>query len=189
MRRNSARGQALTEFALVVPALLVFVLLMIDLGRAYYQDIDAAGASRAGARMAILSDTSDIGSAVRDEPNSGIPNTDADWGSEGPSGSYGTCVISTATCGDPSGCVPSSFGGGQLACFAVRPCLLSSGGDLGTCSSFGSWGTRPEPGGGHAVQVVVVIKFPPVTPALPALLGPSGVLYLKQSSIAEELYF
>ena len=189
MSRPHSRGQALTEFALIVPVLLLFVLLMVDVGRAYYQAIDASGAGRAGARMGILSDTSDIGSAVRDEPNSGIPNTDATWGAEGPSGGYGTCVNSLATCGDPSGCVASSFSGGQLACFAVRPCLLSSGGDLGSCTGYGTWGTRPEPGGGHGLQVVVVIKFPPVTPALSALLQPSGVLYIRQGSTAEELYF
>jgi len=63
------KGQALVEFALFAPALTVFVLLTVDVGRAYWESIDAAGASRAGVRMGIISDTADIGSAVRDEPN------------------------------------------------------------------------------------------------------------------------
>jgi hypothetical protein len=169
--------------------LLLFVLLTIDLGRAYYQAIDAAGASRAGARIGIISDTSDIGDSVRDEPNSGIANTVGIWGSEGTAQVYGDCTKATNTCGDPNGCVAASFQGGQIACFAIRPCNLSSGGDLGSCTSFGTWGTRPAPGGGHGLLVLVVIKFAPVTPALNIMLGPGNVLYLRQQSVAEELYF
>lgn len=91
------------------------------------------------------------------------------------------------TCGDPSGCVASSFSGTQVACFAIRTCNLSSGGDLGTCDSWGGWGQRPV-SGGHGLQVVVVIKFPAVTPALGSLVS-GGTLYLTQSAIGDELYF
>ena len=189
LRRRGDGGQALVEFALSVPVLLLLVMLTLDLGRAFWQDIDGAGASRAGARMGIISDTSDIGDAVRNEPNSGIPNTVAAWGSVGPGQSAGTCTASGSTCGDSGGCAASSFVGAQYACFAIRTCTLSSGGDLGSCVSFGSWGFRPETGGGHGLQVKVVIKFSPVTPALGRLLGGSGVIYLTQVSTAEELYF
>jgi hypothetical protein len=188
-KRRKSLGQALTEFVLVTPPLLLFVLLTVDVGRAYYQDIDAAGASRAGARMGIISDTSDIADAVRDEPNSGIANTVANWGQEGPGQGYGSCSSANSTCGDPSGCVAGSFTGGQIACFAVRPCYLSSGGDLGSCTAYGAWGTRPEPGGGHGLQVLVVIKFPPVTPALSVMIGSGNSLYLRQQAVGEELYF
>lgn len=187
-RRQRSSGQALVEFCLLAPALLAFVLITVDLGRAYWQAIDAAGAARAGARMAIISDTSDIGSAVRDEPNSGIPDTVAAWGNEGPGMANGTCVAANATCGDSGGCAPGSFSGSQIACFAVRSCVLSSGGDLGTCSSFGPWGQRPVPGGGHAIQVMVVIKFVAATPALSQIV-PAGIIYMRQSSIAEVVYF
>src|ERR1700730_3002790 len=189
-RRRASSGQAIVEFTLLVPVLLLFVLLTVDVSRAYWQSIDAAGASRAGARMAIISDTSDIGSAVRDEPNSGLPNTVAAWGNEGPGQPNGVCTSSTATCGDASGCVSTSFTvSTQIACFAVRPCNLSSTGDLGSCSSYGTLGTRPEPGGGHAIQVVVVIKFRAATPALAQFVGPGGNLYLNQKTVAEEVYF
>jgi len=80
----TARFGAYVNSLLIAPVLIAFVLLTVDVGRAYWQAIDAAGAARAGARMGIISDTSDIGSAVRDEPNTGIPNTAAAWGSEGP---------------------------------------------------------------------------------------------------------
>jgi hypothetical protein len=186
-RLNS--GQALVEFTLTVPVLMLFVLLTVDVGRAYWQSIDAAGAARAGARMAAISDTSDIGSSVRDEPNSGIPDTVAVWGLVGPGQPQGTCTTATSVCGDPGGCVPTSFIGAQTACFAVRTCFLSSGADLGTCSVFGGWGLRPTPGGGHAVEVLVVIKFIAATPALAQIIGPGGNLYLTQFSITEEVYF
>ena len=92
-------------------------------------------------------------------------------------------------CGDPFGCVPTSFIGTQTACFAVRACYLTGGGDLGTCSVYGGWGYRPVPGGGHAVEVLVVIKFIAATPALAQIIGPGGNLYLSQYSITEEVYF
>ena len=185
--RQSQTGQALVEFCLLAPALLVFVLLTVDVGRAYWESIDAAGAARAGVRMGIISDTSDIGSAVRDEPNSGIPNTTSAWGSVGPGTVYGTCTSAASVCGDPGGCAASSFVPSQIACFAVRACSLSSGGDLGSVSGCGSWGYRPE-STGHALQVTVVVKFPAVTPAFSAFV-PGGNLFLTQSSVGDELYF
>jgi hypothetical protein len=184
------RGQALVEFAIITPVLLLFVLLTVDVGRAYWQAIDAAGAARAGVRMAVISDTSDIGGAVRDEPNTGIPNTVAAWGSEGPGQPWGVCTSATAVCGDPSGCPSTSFGGSQIACFAVRTCNLQSG-DLGNCASYGPWGVRPLDGAGHGVQVLVVIKFTSVTPALAQIAGAAsgGTIYIQQTAIGEELYF
>ena len=65
-RRYGDRGQALVEFCLLTPVLLLFVLLTVDVGRAYFVAVDAAGAARAGTRTGIISDTSDIGGAVRD---------------------------------------------------------------------------------------------------------------------------
>src|ERR1700682_3671921 len=160
-RNRRQRRQALVEFALITPALILFVLLTVDIGRAYWESIYGAGAARAGVRMGIISDTSDIGSAIRDEPNTGIPNTVAAWGSEGPGTSWGTCG-SAGTCGDPNGCANSSFSGGQIACFAIRTCVLSNG-DLGSCTSYSAWGVRPL-SGGHGLQVVVVIRFTAVMP-------------------------
>jgi hypothetical protein len=180
-------GQALVEFCLLAPALLLFVLLTVDVGRAFWESIDSAGAARAGVRMGIISDTSDIGSAVRDEPNTGIPNTTTAWGNEGPGTSWGTCTSANGTCGDPNGCAAGSFTGSQVACFAIRTCNLSSGGDLGSCQSWGPWGQRPV-SGGHGLQVTVVIKFSAVTPALGTLV-PGGTIYLTQSAVGDELYF
>jgi hypothetical protein len=185
--KRKQRGQALVEFCLLTPALIIFVLLTVDVGRAFWETIDAAGAARAGARMGIISDTADIGNAVRDEPNTGIPNTVASWGAEGPGTTWGTCTTANGNCGDPNGCAPSSFSGTQVACFAVRSCNLSSGIDLGSCSSYGPWGLRPV-AAGHGLEVRVVIKFPAVTPALSSFVN-GGTLYLTQVSLGNELYF
>jgi hypothetical protein len=184
-RHARQRGQALVEFALITPVLIVFVLLTVDVGRAYWEAIDAAGAARAGVRMGIISDTSDIGSAIRDEPNTGIPNTLAAWGSEGPGTSWGTCG-GAGTCGDPNGCVSASFSAGQVACFAIRTCNLSAG-DVGSCSSYSAWGVRPV-SGGHGLQIVVVIKFAAVTPVASQIIS-GGILLLRQTSLGDELYF
>jgi len=187
MGKQRQKGQALVEFCLLAPALLLFVLLTVDVGRAFWESIDAAGAARAGVRMGIISDTADIGSAIRDEPNTGIPNTIAAWGAMGPGTSWGTCTSPTSTCGDPNGCAARSFSGAQIACFAIRTCSLSSGGDLGSCGSYSAWGVRPV-AGGHGLQIVVVVKFPAVTPALGALVN-GGTLYLTQTAMGDELYF
>ncbi len=187
--RRGQSGQALVEFCLLTPVLLLFVLLTVDVSRAYFQAVDAAGAARAGARMGIISDTSDIGSAVRAEPNTGIPDTVAAWGAEGPGQANGVCTSAGATCGDVSGCTAGAFSGTQYACFSVRACQLSGGGDIGSCMSYGPWGMRPQDGSStHGLQVLVVIKFSAVTPAL-SVIVPGGLLYLHQSAIAEELYF
>jgi hypothetical protein len=187
--RRAGRGQALVEFCLLTPALLLFVLLTVDVGRAYFQAVDAAGAARAGTRMGIISDTSDIGGAVRAEPNSGIPDTVAAWGAEGPGQPNGVCTVAASVCGDPNGCPSTAFSGSQFACFAVRACNLNRGGDFGTCSVYGQWGIRPQDGGSsHGLQVLVVIKFSAVTPAL-SVIVPSGLLFLHQSATGEELYF
>lgn len=175
------------EFALITPALILFVLLTVDLGRAFWESVDAAGAARAGVRMGIVSDTSDIGGAIRAEPNSGIPNTAAAWGAVGPGTAQGTCITGGAVCGDPNGCASTSFSGAQVACFAIRTCTMSSGGDLGNANCSGPWGIRPS-NAGHGLQVVVVIKFPAVTPALSQLIV-GGALYLTQTATGVELYF
>jgi hypothetical protein len=183
------RGQALVEFCLLTPVLLLFVLLTVDVGRAYFVAVDAAGAARAGTRSGIISDTSDIGGAVRAEPNSGIPDTVAAWGAEGPGQPNGVCTVSTSVCGDPNGCPSTAFSGTQFACFSIRACALNVGGDFGTCSVYGPWGIRPQGGSTtHGLQTMVTIKFSAVTPAL-GVIVPGGLLYLRQSAIGEELYF
>ncbi len=197
-RRNRSRGQSLVEFAIMVPVLTLITAGTIDLGRAFYLNIEISGAARQGTRAGILSDTTDIGDAIRQEPNTAIPNTVAAWGNTAQDQGNGCTPGTSANCGDGGGCQPSVFTGSRAACFAIRTCTLTGGAgnnsDLGTCTSFGAWQTRPVPGAGgsgpHGLQVLVVYKLPPVTPFLALMTaGTGGNLYLKSYALADELYF
>ena len=54
MRHRRTRGQALVEFALVIPVFLALLLGMIDLGRAVWAADSLASAAREAARFAIV---------------------------------------------------------------------------------------------------------------------------------------
>src|ERR1700716_4186150 len=110
------RGQALVELAMILPLLVLLMLGSADLGRAYYLKLEMSGASRAGMRMAVLGAGTDIGNAVRAEPNSAIPNSTAAWGSEGPGGGNDCKPGTTHACGDTAGCAPGlNWQVGQIA--------------------------------------------------------------------------
>lgn len=59
-RKPRARGQALVEFALVLPVLLLLMLALFDFGRAIYAFNTVSNAAREGARLAIV-DQSQVG--------------------------------------------------------------------------------------------------------------------------------
>jgi hypothetical protein len=190
---RDGRGQSLIEFALTLPLLLLLVFGVTDLARGFYYSIEISGAARAGAREAIITEITDIGDAVRSEPNSAIANTAAVWGDTAAGGTNGDCTSATGLqhCGDPNGCPASVFTGTRIACFAVRTCTLS-GQDNGTCTVFGNWNTRPAAATTtiRGVQVIVVYKFPVVTPVLQQILPTTnGFLRLSQVGLGEELYF
>ncbi len=176
MQPGRRRGQAATEMALMVPILALLMLGSADLGRAFYLSIEISGASRAGMRNGVLDTSTDIGAATRGEPNSAIPNDLATWGDAGPGGA-------NAVNGDPSGCPPSVFTGTRVACFAVRPCVVTNN----ICTSYGLWGTRPPPGVDTGLAVRVVYKVTPYTPLIPNF-APGGVFYLTSDTIGLQLY-
>lgn len=183
--RRTRLGQAMVEMAIVAPVLVLLMLGAADLGRAFYLDIEVTGASRAGVRAAIVGQATDVGVAVRSEPNSAIVNDVTNWGETGPGGTYDCDPNAPAHgCGDPSGCPPSVFSGTRVACFAVRICAINNG----NCT-YGNWGTRPVSNPNAAVQVRMVYKMTPVTPAIAALAGSSGgFFYLTADTTAMELY-
>lgn len=66
-RRGTSRGQALVEFAIILPVLLLLLLLAIDFGRVFFGWVALQNASRIGANEAAknplpwsLGDTSDL---------------------------------------------------------------------------------------------------------------------------------
>jgi Flp pilus assembly protein TadG len=190
---RDGRGQSLIEIALTLPVLLLLVFGVTDFARVYYYGIETAGAARSGVREAIINETTDIGDAIRSEPNTAIADTTAVWGDTGPAGINADCTsaVGSQHCGDPNGCPASVFTGTRVACFAVRACTLT-GGDQGTCSSYGAWGSRPTVSSStvRAVQVWVVYRFTPVTPLAAQMLPTTnGFFRLTESAIGDELYF
>ena len=57
--RHASRGQALLEFALVLPLFLIMLMGIIDIGRAVWAQNSLAAAAREGARFAIVHGGSD----------------------------------------------------------------------------------------------------------------------------------
>ena len=191
-RRPGARGQSLIESALVLPIIVLITLGCTDMAQAYRYATDVAGASRAGMRVGIMSDATDIGAAVRDEPNSVVANTVADWGNDGSGQSDDKCTAASNTCGDPGGCAKSSAfwtspPAGQpnpIACFAARSCQLDA--SMQCTTTYGAWGTRPGPSASCGLDVVVVYRLVPTTPVVAGFAG--GAFYLTSVTQGLALY-
>ena len=68
VRRGGSRGQALVEFALILPILLILMLGILDFGRAIAAYNSVSNAARSGARVAIVTqDPAAIEVAVESE--------------------------------------------------------------------------------------------------------------------------
>lgn len=57
MSRQRSRGQALVEFALVLPIFLLILIAVFDLGRAVFAYNSITNGAREGARLAIVNQT------------------------------------------------------------------------------------------------------------------------------------
>jgi len=181
--RRKRRGQALVEMATVIPLLILLMLGAADLGRAFHRSITMTGASRVGMRVGVLDTATDIGAAIRGEP--AIANTTANWGATGPGGLNDCDPTQPAhTCGDLNGCAPTSFLGGQVACFAVQACTLSGSACTNTLPN---WGSRPASGSSMGLQVHVVYRFVPVTPLI-GFFTSGGVIYLTSDVFGLQQY-
>jgi Flp pilus assembly protein TadG len=62
-KRGHSRGQALVEFALLLPVLVLILALAADFGRAFTAYIDISGAAREGAAYGMQSSTTAADSA------------------------------------------------------------------------------------------------------------------------------
>jgi Flp pilus assembly protein TadG len=109
-----SRGQSLTEFALILPILLLIIFGVVDFGRAIYAYNAVSNAAREGGRTAIVNQTaSDIRSrAIQQATALGI---DAASVSCPPAGPSGVCIqFKNATL--TADCSPAT---GALGCVAV----------------------------------------------------------------------
>jgi Flp pilus assembly protein TadG len=96
-RNDQPRGQALVEFALVIPIFVLLLMGIFDLGRAVYAFNTISNAAREGVRVAIVNqnaaviDTEAVNSAV----SLGLTPADVDFVIREPdfaTGGTGTCA-------------------------------------------------------------------------------------------------
>jgi Flp pilus assembly protein TadG len=75
--RRVQRGQSLTEFALVLPLVVLMAFGIFDLGRGVYAYNTVANAARTGARIAAVNQIADSSDCVNNRPV--IDVADAHW--------------------------------------------------------------------------------------------------------------
>ena len=91
-RRDRSRGQAMVEFALIVPIFILVLVSLFDLGHVVWANNALATAAREGARFAVVHGGSNSTSC----PQGPLPGT------------YGGTIHSAAECGfTPSSLTPS----------------------------------------------------------------------------------
>jgi Flp pilus assembly protein TadG len=98
-RLNGSEGQALIEFALILPLFLLLLFGMIDFGRAYSASVTLTNAAREGARYGVIQPTNTSGIISRVQTTAG-PYNDSNLGvtpSCSPSCSSGNDVIVQTT--------------------------------------------------------------------------------------------
>ena len=73
-RLNGSEGQALIEFALILPLFLLLLFGMIDFGRAYSASVTLTNAAREGARFGVISPNNFTGITNRVQTTAGPYN-------------------------------------------------------------------------------------------------------------------
>lgn len=69
-RKGREKGQALVEFALLVPVFLILLFAIVDFGMGFYSWISVTNAAREGARLgAVQATATEIEDRVRDTVN------------------------------------------------------------------------------------------------------------------------
>jgi Flp pilus assembly protein TadG len=99
-RGRATRGQALVEFAIVMPIIVVVVLGLLDLGRAVYAYNTLAQSARQAARTAIVNQvTADVkAQAVASGATLGLTSSDVDVCFKTAASTQGDCGSSTNDC-------------------------------------------------------------------------------------------
>jgi hypothetical protein len=199
-RGRRQRGQAIIEFALMAPLLVLLAIGVYDFGRAFSYTVSVIAGARAGARVAALDSQGNIGESIRGEPSSQFnPTQGGVWGDEAQAGTNfcdsvpvnGSTPHAITNCGSPTGCAASDFDAhpNQYACFAVRMVQCES---VAACdhpiplNGGDGWGhntyTLADPNASLyssgspliEVQVLVTYRFHPLTPLLGGIIGNHG---------------
>lgn len=113
--RPRSRGQALVEFALILPIFLLLALAAIDLGRVFYSQITVTNAARAGAMTAAADPSSWIDGAPCSATNkvmcSAIKEAVGSFVTVGAGDVTRSCTGGCATGADPANTVTISVTG------------------------------------------------------------------------------
>ncbi|MEI6207934.1 MAG: TadE/TadG family type IV pilus assembly protein [Desulfuromonadales bacterium] len=73
--KAAEKGQALVEFALILPLLLLLLFGIIEFGRAFFQKNMTINAAREGARFAVVQTTWDVGKIKLAATNPIVPES------------------------------------------------------------------------------------------------------------------
>ena len=193
-RRDGQRSQALVEFALIGPIVLLLLFFIIDFGRGIYYFVTIDNAANEGARIAVRSSAqpgtsatlpqdSDVVNAIQqhtaavflsqkcpngpiDPSSAGVPPPNVGW-------IYITEVPAPAVPQNPNTQVPNAPGG--------QPFVGAAGG----CNAIVPVGT-PLPGTqvdttNVALQVTIRYNFVPVTPIIQGLANTVNVPLVLQA--------
>jgi Flp pilus assembly protein TadG len=99
-KRNRSRGQALVEFAIVLPIICLAMLGLVDLGRAVYSYNTLAQSARQASRTAIVNqDVADVQSvAISSAPTLGLTATNVDVCFKTATSTQADCASTTDNC-------------------------------------------------------------------------------------------
>jgi hypothetical protein len=151
-RQRRSTGQALVEFAIIIPIFLVLLVGIFDFGRVVWAQNSLASAAREGARFAIVHGGSPTGRA--DSCPVGTLNLE-----------YGPPPTASATCPHPSPSKQSIIDAASSAAIAggtnlaVTVCYGS--GCVGNTDAAGATNVRGTP-----VTVTITSQLPLMVPAL-----------------------
>ncbi|HEY2917008.1 MAG TPA: TadE/TadG family type IV pilus assembly protein [Candidatus Limnocylindrales bacterium] len=151
--KHGHRGQALVEFSLVFPLLVLFAVAMIDMGRAVWAYTQITNAARQGARVAAVNQVSSSSECDASRPI------------EDPLDAHWTIVGCAIVAGGPLGLTASNVS----VSYAAPPSTTVS------CS--------PTLHIGCIASVTVTYAYTPATPILSAILSPIGMSATSQQPI------
>ena len=187
-RYRGQRSQAMTEFALVAPVLLLLTFGIIDFGRALYFYVAAGNAAREAAHAATRygipvnnpTNCTPVGTTSLLPTNTGVTCT--------ASVHFPGATIQVPTC--PNGPIPATVPSPGVAwVYTTEPGVVAGGAPEATPSPNAAGGDTPAASGScsavnpavgqEMLQVTVVYNFVPVTPLVSNVIGNHVVFTLQ----------
>ena len=169
-RRHYARGQtaqSLVETAIALPVLLLLILGITDLGRAFYYREAVANSARQALRVAVSADQHSNADAICAGTGGGpiaISNTTTIGSASGPLTTIANeAGLESSSNGTPSG---SAIAGARIT--VTFHCL--NGAAITNATADGS---GPTSVGSDSVKVTIVDTFSVITPFISNVVGPT----------------